>query len=80
MANKVKKVDTKKLAKEEMSTVVREAFAAAGLTVEDGTDYGFKTGTLVVKGVQGHDIQIGFTAPKAGQDTYDYCRVEEDAE
>ena len=49
----------------------------------DGADYGFKAYSLVVKGVNGHDVRIDLTTPKAKEATYDYvleALADEDAE
>lgn len=83
MAKTVKKVDTKKEAKEQLNEVLVDALRRAGFEVVDGTDYGFKAYSLVVKGVNGHDVRIDLTTPKAKEATYDYvleALADEDAE
>ena len=71
MAKKiVKKVDVKKVEKERIAQIVREALEAAGYGVADGTDYGFTAGTLVAKGTK-VDVQIKPITPKAGVDRYE---------
>lgn len=83
MAKTVKKVDTKKEAKEQLNEVLVDALRKSGYEVVDGTDYGFKAYSLVVKGVNGHDVRIDLTTPKAKEATYDYvleALANEDAE
>ena len=83
MAKTVKKVDTKKEAKEQLNNVLVDALRKSGYEVVDGTDYGFKAYSLVVKGVNGHDVRIDLTTPKAKEATYDYvleALADEDAE
>jgi hypothetical protein len=70
MAVKVKKVDVKAVAKNEVMTAVSDCLKALGYNVEEGTEFGMTKGTLVV----GHatcDIQIKPIVPKAGVDRYD---------
>lgn len=83
MAKTVKKVDTKKEAKEQLNEVLVDALRKSGYEVVDSTDYGFKAYSLVVKGVNGHDVRIDLTTPKAKEATYDYvleALADEDAE
>ena len=83
MAKTVKKVDTKKEAKEQLNEVLVDALRKSGYEVVDGTEYGFKAYSLVVKGVNGHDVRIDLTTPKAKEATYDYvleALADEDAE
>lgn len=83
MAKTVKKVDTKKEAKEQLNEVLVDALRKSGYEVVDGTDYGFKAYSLVVKGVNGHDVRVDLTTPKAKEATYDYvleALADEDAE
>lgn len=83
MAKTVKKVDTKKEAKEQLNEVLVDALRKSGYEVVDGTDYGFKAYSLVAKGVNGHDVRIDLTTPKAKEATYDYvleALADEDAE
>lgn len=83
MAKTVKKVDTKKEAKEQLNEVLVDALRKSGYEVVDGVDYGFKAYSLVVKGVNGHDVRIDLTTPKAKEATYDYvleALADEDAE
>ena len=78
MAKKiVKKVDVKKVEKERIAQIVREALEAAGYGVVDGADYGFTAGTLVAKGTK-VDVQIKPITPKAGVDRYEALEVEDE--
>ena len=83
MAKTVKKVDTKKEAKEQLNEVLVDALRKSGYEVVDGADYGLKAYSLGVKGVNGHDVRIDLTTPKAKEATYDYvleALADEDAE
>ena len=83
MAKTVKKVDTKKEAKEKLNEVLVDALRKGGYEVADGADYGFKAYSLVIKGIKGHDVRIDLTTPKAKEATYDYvleALAKEDAE
>ena len=78
MAKKiVKKVDVKKVEKERIAQIVREALEAAGYDVADGADYGFTGGTLVAKGAK-VDVQIKPITPKAGVDRYETLEDEDE--
>ena len=83
MAKTVKKVDTKKEAKEKLNEVLVDALRKCGYEVADGADYGFTAYSLVIKGINGHDVRIDLTTPKAKEATYDYvleALAKEDAE
>lgn len=83
MAKTIKKVDTKKEAKEQLNEVLADALRRADFEVVDGADYGFKAYSLVIRGVNGHDVRIDLTTPKAKEATYDYvleALADEDAE
>lgn len=77
-----KKIDTKKIAKDEILSVLAVAFADNEYEVVSGEEYGFKSHSLVIKGVNGHDVRVDLSAPKAGQDTYQYVldKMAEDAQ
>lgn len=74
----VKKVDVKKVEKDKVMEIVRAALVAAGYGVDDGADFGFTAGTVVVKGAK-CDVQIKPITPKAGVDRYE-ALVDEDEE
>lgn len=80
MATKTKKIDTKKEAKKELMEVLMRALENTEYETADGEDFGFKSFSLVVQGVNGHDVCISLTTPKAGQDTYEYKRLPDDEE
>ena len=70
MAKKIKKVDPKAMAKQEVIAIVREALEASGYTIGEGSDYGMTASTIVV----GHttcDVQLKLISPKAGVDRYE---------
>ena len=75
MANKVKKVDVKKVAKEQFSKEIKEFLVSKGYTVADGTEYGFTNGTLVI-GAEKSDVQVKFITPKAGVERYEKAEAE----
>ena len=80
MAKKVtKKVDVKKVVKLEVSVKVAEFLESIGISVEQGTDYGFTEGTLVAH-LEKADVQIKLITPKAGIDRYQKLEDEEDEE
>lgn len=74
-----KKIDVKVKAKETISTKIREALEAQGYTVESGDDYGFTTGTLVLKKGDNLacDVQIKLITPKRDIDAYEKLQEEE---
>lgn len=74
-----KKIDVKVKAKETVSAKIREALEAQGYTVESGDDYGFTTGTLVLKKSDTLvcDVQIKLITPKRGIDAYEKLQEEE---
>jgi N-acetylglucosamine kinase-like BadF-type ATPase len=71
MAKKTnKKVNPKDVAKKAVMDVITEALENAGMSVEDGTDYGFTKGTVVIH-AETCDIQLKPIAPKSGVDRYE---------
>lgn len=76
MANKIKKVDLKKVNKMEMSKLLTETLKANGYDVHEGEKFGMTAGTLVVK-LELCDIQIKLITPKAGVDHYEELQEEE---
>ncbi len=78
MAKKTtKKVDMKKVAKLAVSEQVRALFASQGIVVEDGLDFGFTEGTLVLR-TDKCDVQVKLITPKAGIDRYE--KLEDEVE
>jgi hypothetical protein len=80
MAKKtVKKVDTKKVTKAEVSKQIRDFYESLGVEVENGVDYGFTDGTLVLK-LDKCDLQVKLITPKSGVDHYEKLVDEEEEE
>lgn len=78
MAKKIiKKVDVKKVSKIEVSAQIKELFEGLGFEISLGEDFGFTSGTLVLKS-ENCDVQIKLITPKAGIDRY--CKLEEEEE
>jgi hypothetical protein len=78
---KGKKVDVKKLAKQELSNLIKEFLIEKGIEVSSNAeDFGFTQGTLVVH-MEKTDVQVKLITPKAGLDRYQqvvYVTEEED--
>ena len=71
---KGKKVDVKKVAKQELSNLIKEFLMEKGIEVSSNAeDYGFTQGTLVVH-MENTDVQVKLITPKAG--LYRYQQVE----
>lgn len=78
MAKKaIKKVDVKKVSKNEVSAKVRTLFEELGIVVNDGGDYGFTDGTLVLA-LEKCDVQVKLITPKAGLERYSKLEEEEE--
>ena len=77
MAKKtIKKVNPKDVAKKTVMDVITEALENAGMSVEDGVEFGFTKGTVVIH-AEACDIQLKPIAPKAGLDIYEKGEDEE---
>ena len=80
---KSKKVDVKKLAKQELSNLIKEFLIEKGIEVSSNAeDYGFTRGTLVVH-MENTDVQVKLITPKAGLERYQqvvYVTEEEEME
>lgn len=80
---KGKKVDVKKVAKQELSDLFKEFLLEKGIEVSSNAeDFGFTQGTLVVH-MEKTDVQVKLITPKAGLDRYQqvvYVTEEELAE
>ena len=74
-----KKIDVKVKAKEMVSAKIREMFTAQGFVAESGDDYGFTTGTVVLKKGDNLpcDVQIKLIVPKHSVDSYEKLQEEE---
>ena len=67
---KSKKVDVKKLAKQELSDLFKEFLMEKGIEVSSNAeDYGFTQGTLIVH-MENTDVQVKLITPKAGLERY----------
>jgi hypothetical protein len=67
---KSKKVDVKKLAKQELSDLFKEFLMEKGIEVSSNAeDYGFTQGTLIVH-MENTDVQVKLITPKAGLTRY----------
>ena len=77
---KEKKIDVKKVAKENLSKEIANFLAERGYEVKtDVADYGFSGGTLIV-GDPATDIQVKFVTPKAGITRYEVKAEDQDQE
>ena len=75
MANKVKKVDVKMVAKLALSEVLAKAAVEAGYTVKAGEDFGLAKGAFVVVDAE-TDVKVVLTTPKAGAVRYEVAADE----
>ena len=67
---KGKKVDVKRVAKQELSNLFKEFLMEKGIEVSDNAeDFAFTQGTLVVH-MEKTDVQVKLITPKAGLDRY----------
>ena len=67
---KGKKVDVKRVAKQELSNLFKEFLIEKGIEVSDNAeDFAFTQGTLVVH-MEKTDVQVKLITPKAGLDRY----------
>ena len=80
---KSKKVDVKRLAKQELSDLFKEFLLEKGIEVSSNAeDFGFTQGTLVAH-MEKTDVQIKLITPKAGLERYQqviYVTEEEEEE
>ena len=74
---KVKKINEKEVVKNEVMEVISNALADMGLTIDNGENYGFTKGTIVVHHDK-CDIQIKPITPKAGVTRYEELADEEE--
>ena len=71
MAKKTtKKANPKNEMKEQVTNILSKALLNENLNIEDGTEYGFTKGTIVVHG-ETVDLQIKLITPKAGVERYE---------
>jgi len=62
---KIKKVNEKDIAKEEIMAIIQKALEDNGISFKDGVDYGMTKGTIIVEHEKA-DVQIKPITPKAG--------------
>lgn len=74
---KVKKINEKEIVKNEVMEIISNALADMGLTIDNGENYGFTKGTIVVRHDK-CDIQIKPITPKAGVTRYEELAEEEE--
>lgn len=77
MAKKMKKINPKDTAKTNLMAVICESLKQLEIPVEDGMEYGFTKGTLVIHAPE-CDIQLKPITPKAGIDRYVKDKEEEE--
>ncbi len=73
---KVKKVNLKDVAKNEVMAIIQEALKNAEISFSEGENFGMTKGTLVVHHANA-DVQVKPISPKSGLDRYAEV-VEED--
>lgn len=66
---RVKKVNEKEVAKDEVMKIIADALKANNLQIKDGVEYGMTKGTIIVEHEKS-DIQIKPIAPKHGITKY----------
>ena len=69
VVKRVKKVNEKEVAKDEIMKIIEDALAANGIQIKDGVEYGMTRGTIIVEHEKS-DIQIKPIAPKHGITKY----------
>ncbi len=66
----MKKVDEKVVAKNEVMAMVSKMLEANGIKFDDGMEYGFTEGTIVIH-LEKFDVQLKPIAPKRGVERYE---------
>lgn len=79
MTKSAKKVDVKKVEKLKVSGQIMDYLEEQGLSVSEGTNYGFTEGTLVLH-TDKTDVQIKFITPKAGITKYEELPSDDEEE
>ena len=70
IVKKTRKPDVKKVAKDELSTLIANFLRENGYEVKDNhEDFAFTGGTLIV-GTEKTDVQVKFITPKSGLERY----------
>lgn len=74
---KVRKINEKEVVKNEVMEIISNTLAEKGFNVDDGENYGFTKGTIVIHHNK-CDIQIKPITPKAGITRYEELTDEEE--
>lgn len=69
IVRKVKKVNVKDIAKNEVMEIIENALTDAGLNFKSGVDYNMTNGTIIVSHEKA-DVQIKPISPKSGIERY----------
>jgi len=69
VVKRVKKVNEKDIAKEEIMAIIQKALKENGIKFKDGVDYGMTKGTIIVEHEKA-DVQIKPITPKVGLTRY----------
>ncbi len=69
VVKRVKKVNEKDIAKNEIMAIIHKALEENGISFKDGVDYGMTKGTIIVEHEKA-DVQIKPITPKAGLTRY----------
>lgn len=69
VVKRVKKVNEKDIAKNEIMAIIHKALEENGINFKDGVDYGMTKGTIIVEHEKA-DVQIKPITPKAGITRY----------
>lgn len=69
VVKRVKKVNEKDIAKNEVMEIIKKALAENGIEWKDGVEYGMTNGTIIVTHEKS-DVQIKPIAPKHGVTRY----------
>lgn len=69
VVKRVKKVNEKDIAKNEIMAIIQKALEENGINFKDGVDYGMTRGTIIVEHEKA-DVQIKPITPKAGLERY----------
>jgi len=69
VVKRVKKVNEKDIAKNEIMTIIQKALEENGINFKDGVEYGMTKGTIIAEHEKA-DVQIKPISPKAGLTRY----------
>lgn len=74
---KTKKINEKEIVKNEVMEIITNALAEKGFSIDDGVNYGFTKGTIVVHHDK-CDMQLKPITPKTGITRYEELTDEEE--